>query len=273
MTSNRRTFLKTTAASLAVCGVPMTATADDRSTGGIRCLDYGQSFICNTASFNAVRFWVESRTILTDEEAGTSQVFYQCGSCKSENTFAEQNLFLEDNYDFLPILGGSDWLIFRRPCRVSDSYRRVQREVWGQPVVKLRYGKGATALHSFEEIRGATADGRPIVAQTEIRNDGTKLKAVIEYPVKTVNISLDKSVYQVDTGPIAFPDLAQRFDPPINCLSLAFVAFNAPHFADFIVERPTPVVEGEQELAKVYHYTNPFSLPAQNQLLALAAQQ
>ena len=25
-------------------------------------LDYGRSFICNTAPFNAVRFWVESRT-------------------------------------------------------------------------------------------------------------------------------------------------------------------------------------------------------------------
>ena len=71
------------------------------------CLDYGLSFICNEASFNAVRFWVESRTTLIDTEAGTSQVFYQCGSCKSEHTFAAENLFIEDNYDFLPILGGA----------------------------------------------------------------------------------------------------------------------------------------------------------------------
>ena len=28
------------------------------------CLDYGRSFICNPSSANAVRFWVESRTIL-----------------------------------------------------------------------------------------------------------------------------------------------------------------------------------------------------------------
>ncbi len=267
MTSNRRTFLKSIPASLAV-GAGAIAAADQASE--TECLDYGLSFICNKASFNAVRFWVESRTTLIDGESGTSQVFYQCGACKSEHTFAEEGLFIEDNYDFLPILGGRDWLLFRRPCRISETYRQVKADVWGEPVLKLRYGKGVTQLDSFEEIRDATAEGRPIVAQTEIRNEETKLTAVIEYPVKTMNISLDNSVYQVDTGPIAYPDLSRRFDVPLESLSLAFVAFNVPHFADFIIEQPTPVVQDEQELAQVYHYSKPFSLPATNRLLALA---
>lgn len=267
MTSNRRTFLKSIPASLAV-GTGAIATANQASE--FECLDYGLSFIGNQASFNAVRFWVESRTTLIDGESGTSQVFYQCGSCKSENTFAEANLFSEDNYDFLPILGGRDWLIFRRPCRISETYRQVKADVWGEPVLKLRYGKGVTQLDSFEQIRDATAEGRPIVAQTELRNEETNLTAVIEYPVKTMNVSLDNSVYQVDTGPIAYPDLSQRFEMPIECLSLAFVAFNVSHFADFIIEQPTPVVQDEQELAQVYHYSKPFSLAAKNRLLALA---
>lgn len=268
MASNRRTFLKSIPAALAVGGGAISAAADQADT--VECLDYGLSFICNKASFNAVRFWIESRTTLTDEQAGSSQVFYQCGSCKSEHTFAEENLFIEDNYDFLPILGGRDWLLFRRPCRISETYRQVKADVWGEPELKLRFGKGVTVLGSFEEIRDATAEGRAIVAQTEIRNEETKLTAVIEYPVKTMNVSLDDSVYQVDTGPVAYPDLSKRFEPPIDCLSLGFVAFNKPHVADFIVEQPTPVLRDEQELAQVYHYSNPFSLPARNRLLALA---
>ncbi|MCL4215984.1 MAG: hypothetical protein KJ052_03115, partial [Candidatus Hydrogenedentes bacterium] len=52
-------------------------------------LDYGRSFICNTADFNRVRFWVESRTRLIDAENDTTTDYYQCGSCKSEDTFAE----------------------------------------------------------------------------------------------------------------------------------------------------------------------------------------
>ncbi len=268
MTGDRRKFLKSVSASFAV-GVGAIAAAADEKENNKMCLDYGLSFICNKASFNAVRFWIESRTTVTDEEAGTSRVYYQCASCKSEHTFAEDGLFIEDNYDFLPILGGRDWLIFRRPCRISETYREVKADIWGEPVFKLRYGKGVTEVNTFEEIRDATAAGKPIVAQTEIRNDETKLRAVIEYPIKTMNISLDDSLYQVDTGPIAYPNLAKRYDPAIDCLQLAFVAFNVPHFADFITEQPTPVIIDEEELAQVYHYSKPFSLPARNRLLAL----
>jgi hypothetical protein len=73
----------------------------------------------------------------------------------------------------------------------------------------------------------------------------------------------------VDTGPIAFPDLTKRLEVLIDCLRVAFVAFNAPHFADFIVEQPTPVVEGGKEKCMVYHFSSPFSVPAKNAVLAL----
>jgi hypothetical protein len=71
---------------------------------------------------------------------------------------------------------------------------------------------------------------------------------------------------------VAFPDLTKRHDPEIDCLSLAFVAFNAPDFADFVVEQPTPVTPlavGGAVQHEVYHYSNPFSLPAKNRVLAL----
>lgn len=236
---------------------------------GLECLDYGLSFVCNKASFNAVRFWIESKTTLIDQHSGTAQLFYQCGSCKSENTFGKENLFYEDNYDFLPILGGKDWLLFRRHNRVTDRYREIKPSVWGEYTLKLRYGKNVTLLETFEQIRDLTAAGNPIVAQTEIENQETGLKAILEYPVKTMNISAELSMYQVDTGPVALPDLRQRYDHPMESLNLAYVAFNAEHFADFVVEQPTPVMEEDQEVAKVYHYSNPSSLPARNRLYAL----
>ncbi len=68
-------------------------------------LDYGRSFLIGRAPANEVRFWVESRTRLIDAERGTSEDYLQVGSCKSENTFAERDLFHADNYDFLPVFG------------------------------------------------------------------------------------------------------------------------------------------------------------------------
>ena len=276
MTGTRRHFLRTGAAALggSCLGAalrPESPAGADEATERIKCLDYGRSFISGTAPFNCVRFWVESRTTIFDDQAGTAVDYYQCASCKSENTFAEKDLFQADNYDFLPILGDGYWLVFRRPARISPRYRKIHKteELWGEPKMMLHEATGVTELDTFEKIRDATAAGFPIVTQTEIRNDETGLRAVIECPTKTMNVSLDESVYQVDTGPIALPDLAKRFDPQIDCLSPAFIAFNAPHFADFVVEQPTPVVEDEEEKCQVYHFSSPFSLPAKNVVLAL----
>jgi hypothetical protein len=276
MTRTRRAFLQSGAAALAgTCLTAAGATAASANNGAaaakLQCLDYGRSFIRGTVPMNNVRFWIESRTTVFDDAARTSTVFYQCASCKSENTFGDKNLFTADNYDFLPIYGGGYYLIYRRPARISTNYRKICKaaEVWGEPQLILHNAEHVTQLRTFAEIRDATAAGLPIVTQTEIRNDKTGLRAVIECPTKTMNISLLKSMYQVDTGPIAFPDLSKRFDVPIDCLSVAFIVFNAPHFADFVTERPTPVVENGREKTMIYHFSAPFSLPAKNVVLAV----
>lgn len=277
MTFSRRSFLSTSAAAFCGGGALATGAASvadapaDPAPGAITCLDYGLSFVCGTAAFNCVRFWVESRTTVYDDAAGSATVYYQCASCKSENTFAERELFVADNYDFLPILGDGRWLIFRRPARISENYRQVRtvEQMWGPMNMRLREAARATVLETWEQIRDATAEGLPIVAQTRIACPDTGLRALIECPVKTMNISLDKRMYQVDTGPIALPELTRRYDPQIECLRLAFIAFNAPDFADFVVEQPTPVIEDGLEKCQVYHYSSPFSLAATNVLLAL----
>jgi len=270
MNTTRRNFL---AAGIAAVGT--TASLDSihaAETNTIECLDYGRSFICNPSPNNRVRFWVESRTILYDDKAGTKMVIYQCGSCKSEHTFAEKDLLVADNYDFMPIYGGEDLLIFRRHVDARDRYRELRKvtDVWGKPIMKLHYGKTVTDLKTFEEIRDVTATDVPLAAQTEIVNEETGLRCVMEYPIKTMNISIDKSIWQVDTGPVAFPDLTKRFDPPIDSVRLAFAVFNAPHFCDFVIEQPTPVVRDGKEVCQVNHYSNPVSFPAKNRVLAVS---
>ncbi len=238
---------------------------------GIVCLDYSRSFICNTASFNAVRFWIESRTVLIDPQRNSQTEFYQCGSCKSENTFAEKNLFHKGNYDFLPIYGGGDLLIFRRPAGLSNTYRQISKaeDVWGEPRFKLRPCRHIELLTRWEQIRDRTAAGVPLVSQTEIHHPDTGLRAVIECPIKTMNISLDQRKYQVDTGPVALPDLSRRHEPAIASLRLAFVAFNTQNFADFVVEQPTSVIQDGTAVCEIYHYSKPFSMAARNRLFAV----
>ncbi len=234
-------------------------------------LDYGRSFICHEAPENSVRFWIESRTRVLDEKTGSSTDYYQCGSCKSEDTFAEKNLLVEDNYDFLPIFGDGQVLIFRRHAFVDQRYRTITSSediLWGPPRLVLKQADRLKELVGYDQVHQATAAATPIVTQTELWNAEQGLRAIIECPTKTLNISQTKRVYQVDTGPVAYPDLSRRHDPEIGTLSLAFVVFNAPDFADFVVEQPAPLKE-DPENCQVFHYSQPFSRTAKNRLFTL----
>lgn len=208
-------------------------------------LDYGRSFLQGKWAENRVRFWIESRTRLIAPASAAPIDYYQCASCKSENTFAPKDLFHKDNYDFLPIFGPEDGAIFRRKAHLNADYRQIRKsaDMWEGQTYKLIKPRTVRLLRSNRQIREATHAGVPIVAQTEISDPRTRLRAIIEFPVKTMNIHDARDLYQVDTGPIAFPDLTRSFDRPAESLSLAFVAFNAPDSADFVIESPTPISE------------------------------
>ncbi len=231
-------------------------------------LDYGRSFLSGVAPWNRVRFWIESRTRVIDESTGKHEDFLQCAACKSENTFASKDLFQKDNYDFTPIFGPEFGIIFRRKAYLSPNYREVRRAatMWDGQTHRLHEAAGVQALSSNASIRKATHEGRPLVAQTEIFDRTNRLRAILEYPVKTMNIHDEKDLYQVDTGPVALPDLSRRNARLVDSISLAFVAFNAPHFADFVVEDVTPIVMGGKEAARVRHYSRLLTLPAENRL-------
>ena len=229
-------------------------------------LDYGRSFLIGNEPENEVRFWVESRTRIIDEASGQSEDYVQVGSCKSEHTFAKDNLLHEDNYDFLPVFGPEWSVIYRRHANLRDTYRDIRRseKCWDGQQYHLIVGSDVEELTSDAAVREATYDSVPIVAQTEVRNEETGLRAIMECPVKTMNTNRANDIYQVDTGPMAFPDLSQRYDRHVEALSLAFVVFNAPHFADFVLEAPTRV--GDEQ---VYHYSKLVSLATVNRLYAV----
>ena len=234
------------------------------------CLDYGRSFINTTSTVNSPRFWVESRCRISDPATGQSVEYYQCGSCKSENTFPRYNLFKENNYDFLPIFCDSHNVIFRRWAQFNERYHEVRgfEKAWGQLIPCLRTFNGRV-LAGPEEVFEAMTAGKLIIGQTKLVDEQTGRTAVIEYPVKTINRHWDTKKWQVDTGPILLPDLTVPADKWSQNLRLAYIAFNAPDRADFVVEQPTAVTVGDKEAAKVYHYSGLVPMKTCNVLLAL----
>jgi hypothetical protein len=260
----RRDFLShglAAAAGVAIGQWPRAWEPSAPATDGVRLPDFSRSFVINTAPFNSVRFWIESRTTLIDGSAQT--VFYQCGSMKAEDTFADRDLFYPDNWDFMPIFSSAGHaLLLRRRATVGDRDREIVTDIWGVPrieVVEAPYRE----LTSWVAMRDTTAAGTPLVTRTTIEgHDG--LRAVIECPTKTMNISLEAERYQVDVGPVALPDVEHRHDQPLDGIRLAFLAFTSGDWVSFITQQPAPV-GGVQ----VYHYAEPFDMPAVNEVFAL----
>jgi hypothetical protein len=83
-----------------------------------------------------------------------------------------------------------------------------------------------------------------------------------------MNVNDERDLYQVDTGPVLWPDLARPRVRAVDRLSLAFIAFNASHFADFVIEAPTPLLRDGTELFRVHHYSQRRSVEAENRLYA-----
>ena len=140
-------------------------------------LDYGRSFLIGNGPENEVRFWVESRTRILDEE-GNSEELIQTASCKSEHTFAECGLFNQDNYDFLPIFGPQYGVVFRRKARVDTGYKSClpSADMWNGQKYHLVEGERVEELRDNEAIREATYRFAPIVSQTRISSQETGLR-------------------------------------------------------------------------------------------------
>lgn len=234
-------------------------------------IHYSNSFIHGKWSENTVRFWVESRLRIMDEVNGHIEDYYQCGACKSEDTFAEKDLFYEDNYDFTPVFGPKHGIVFRRKAYLNENYRSFPQaaDMWGGQLYKLKESTDAVLLNTNEEIRQATHDGALLVAQTELRNIELGLRAIIEYPIKTMNTHDHRNMYQVDTGPVLYPNLTKRYERFVDAVSLAYVAFNVSHFADFVIEEPTVIRNSEKEFTQVYHYSRIVSHEADNRIFAM----
>ena len=236
-------------------------------------IDYGQSFTIGTGTgaTNECRFWIESRLRIIDEGSGAHEDYLQGASCKSEHTFAAADLFQEDNYDFLPIFGPEYGIIFRRKAYLNDNYKSYvpSRDLFGGVLEHLVEAPQAQLLTTTAQVREATYRYAPIVAQAEITDEGTGLRAIIECPVKTMNTRRESEMYQVDTGPVAFPDLSHRYERHVEAIALAFVAFNAPGFADFVIERPIAIEAGAGASCRVHHYSELVTLPSANRLYAL----
>lgn len=234
-------------------------------------LDFGRSFVTMVTPIKEGQYYsrlqVEAVTTITDTRTNHSEDYFSFASCKAEEAFAKEQLFFKDNYDFCGILSSKEYAIFRTYSTYRDIF--YDYGLWTKYFNDILFHikkNDAKELSLIEEIVDASIDNLALVGRVEF--DFDFYNVLIQFPVKTMNMDKERVRFQVDTGPIAFPDLTLKKDLLVETMSPAFVAYNAFDFADFIIQAPH-ACSNEGECLKVTHFSKQVSLQTKNSVLTI----
>ncbi len=156
------------------------------------------------------------------------------------------------------------------------SFRRVHRAFAKKIAVTIAYSKElnfklkeveACPLKTSEEIIRTTLDCEPMVGRTILNNEEQKWHTVLEYPLYYMNVHPPEGRFQVDLGPILYPDFNVKGESPIECLKLAYIMYNQLDAVEFAIRVPTLVVEGQS--VETLHYSKVIKMSAQSELFSL----
>lgn len=229
-------------------------------------------------SLNNARMPFECRCVVTDHKSGAHAEYALGTSCKTERVNVTEDIWTRPNADMCMVASREEALIIkswdkndkgvmlypptlgeqpeRQIIAVADAFDSLcitERKTEGQP------------LSENQDIVAAVLTNRPLVSRTEYDTED-RLHVLLEYPVKTINASERENFYQVDTGPVLFlepPSAANK--KVISRFRLAFVAHNAPTWAELVVNVPTPL----NDEISVNHYSKAVRVAAKNQMVVV----
>lgn len=227
-------------------------------------------------SLNNARIQIECRCVVTEIDTDWTETFVLGANCKTERVGVEQGIWTEPNADFVPIYSGTRFLNLKTYAQTgigvelyppgsgvqSDRQSGLIADAFDGFRLDLAERRGER-LETPQQIVEATLAGESLNARTAISND--RYRAVIEYPVRTMNANERDWIYQTDTGPVLLPDLSVEPDVMLDNLQLAFAAFNTATWTEFLIRVPTRL---ENDIS-VYHYSRPIRFDAANEVIRL----
>lgn len=228
-------------------------------------------------TLNNVRMSLDARAILAHRPSGKTYDYVLSSSCKSEQVWVDRDVWHQPNADMCMLAGAGEYLVFKRWDKTDKGVLLYPPSLGVQPERQVgnpddtfdRFSidlarRPGRVLESLDEILATLFAATPVLGQTEY--DAGEYHVTLEYPIKVVNFSEREKYYQVDTGPVLLPDFSQPTRTPLEGCQLAYIAHNAPTWAECIVCVPTPLADN----LKVHHYSKVVRLDGvRNRLIAM----
>lgn len=220
---------------------------------------------------NMARIQLDALVDVVNRDTGQRERFVLIAACRTEWVYAEDRLFQLPSREYRNIYSLTEQRAMVRGIvdtgeaslgqPVSGDFRSLKIDVFTYP--------RASELKTPEEIVRATAINRELVARTRIDDPSRPLRYVLEYPIRTMNFQPKTDSFQVDTGPLLVPDFKSGAERAIDRLEMAHVAYNRLDRAEFILRRPTPILDDSgRALCHVLHYCEVREDRAANQIFA-----
>ena len=211
---------------------------------------------------NTIRILIDSRCEITNNETGISEWFYLITPCRTEWMYRDDMLWKNDpNLEFVGIYSKNQYR--HGHVQVQDKLRPQQDLAIAKDIAvglpdfhpNLSFYNKTNELLNDNDVVQATLDLTPIIATTEIQSPDGKFKVIIEYPIKTMNFVKERNRFQVDTGPILFPDFELDSIYDIEKLQLAFVCYNNRVIAEFVSRVPTVIDKTKDNQLQTMEYS------------------
>ena len=216
---------------------------------------------------NSVRIDIEARTVLTDGETSESDEFFLIAPCRTEWMYRDDILFQIPNREYRHVWSRTRGMsVGRGMTYAGEQPTSDTLERYNSFDIVVEAIRSPRELETDDAVIEATEQNLPIVAQTELSDAETGMRAVIEYPVKTMNYHPERKRFQVDTGPVMWPEFSAIGAHWIECLRMSHVIYNRFDRAEFILRRPTPIEVDGKEMCKVLHYSEVHQHEARNRI-------
>ena len=231
-------------------------------------IDFARSFVTRdwrlSSAHNNVRIQLDAACTIIDGRSGRSEAFYLCAPCRGERYRKDDSLFAMPSYEWCGVFGEKQSLIFRTHWTSDRDDVTLDDRA---DHLDIRTFPRARKLTRHDEVVRTVVDRRqPFVARTELRDEARGLRAVLEYPVRTMNAYMDANEFQVDTGPLIVPDFAREAGRTIERFDMAYVVYNTFDKAEFVLRKPVRVGEGGHESVRTTDYSEVRVVQARHEI-------
>jgi hypothetical protein len=210
--------------------------------------DFSRSFLKFTTNHAQHTPRLQVDALCTFHPAGGAPLRYALTSpCICETMYAPADLVQRPPAVFLMIASTEEYMMIKDFAGARPDAREPRRV--GE-AMSTHDGKGSTMLRieidrvefprvrkieSYEDIREAILGNRVLIGRTTFADaDGARVE--LDYPIRVCNIPHTRRGWQVDTGPVLFPQGAPG-GSLVARLAPAYVVYNAWDWAEFAILR------------------------------------